>query len=79
MSNSRSFTRLVGESIRFYRQKSGFTQEKLAVRLKTSSEYISALENGLKNVKVETLYKIGKVLDVDPQLFLAAKRNADEA
>jgi len=60
----------VGSNIRRYRLKRGLTQEKLSFLLKTSNEYISFLENGRKDVRIETLNRIGKALDVEPYLFL---------
>jgi transcriptional regulator with XRE-family HTH domain len=70
MGKSNSFSKLVGRNIRRYRLKRGLTQEKLSFMLKTSNEYISFLENGYKDVRIETLCRIGKALDVEPYLFL---------
>jgi transcriptional regulator with XRE-family HTH domain len=70
MHKSKLFFKAVGENIRYYREKRGFTQEKLAVRAHMTDGYISMLENGLKNATLETLLRIGDALDVDPNLFL---------
>jgi len=74
MSKSKLFFKTVGENIRHYREKRGFTQEKLAVRAHMTDGYISMLENGLKNATLETLLRIGEALDIDPNLFLIAPK-----
>lgn len=57
--------RIIGENIRGYRKKLGWTQEKLGVRAKLNSQYLSRLELGQENVKAETLYKIATILKID--------------
>lgn len=61
---------IVGENIRGFRKEIGWTQEKLAVRAKLNSEYISRLERGLENATLETLHKIAKTLQIDVWLLL---------
>jgi len=61
--------RIIGENIRGYRKKAGWTQEKLAVRAKLNSQYISRLELGQENVKAETVAKIAKELKIEPHLL----------
>ena len=61
--------RIIGENVRGYRKKLGWTQEKMGVRGKLSPEYISSLENGKENPKAETLLKIAAILKIHPGLL----------
>lgn len=56
--------RLVGSNVRRLRLKQGFTQERLAVRVSLSSDYVSRLELGKENPTVEVLYRISSALGV---------------
>lgn len=67
MSNIR---KTIGENLRFYRKKAGFTQEKLSVLAKVDSYYISRLELGKENVSVETLVKLCQPLKIKSYLLL---------
>ena len=55
---------LVGSNVRRLRLKQGFTQERLAVRVSLSSDYVSRLELGKENPTVEVLYRISSALGV---------------
>lgn len=58
--------RNLGSQIRALRIQKGMTQEQLAISIGNSSkQYISALENGIKNVTVDVLSRIADALDVD--------------
>ena len=56
--------KLVGANIRKERKKIGWTQEKLAMGSHLNPQYLSRLELGQENVKVETLQKIARVLKI---------------
>lgn len=56
--------RSIGINIRFNRKKVGWSQEKLAIRSKVSSDYMGRLERGEVNVSVETLSRISKALRI---------------
>ncbi|HZV13326.1 MAG TPA: helix-turn-helix transcriptional regulator [Candidatus Kapabacteria bacterium] len=71
MNDKNYYCKVVGANIRYYRQKRGFTQEKLAVLINTRNEYVSLLEGGHKNVSIDVLFRISKALDVDAGKFLA--------
>jgi transcriptional regulator with XRE-family HTH domain len=77
MSKNDSFFKLVGDNIRHYRKKRGFSQEKLAVHADTNDRYISSIERGKKNVTLETLIRIGKALDVEPHLLLVPHKRKE--
>jgi transcriptional regulator with XRE-family HTH domain len=64
----------VGQNIRNERKKTGWSQEKLAVRADINSQYLSRLELGQENVKIETLQKIARALKIEiGQLFTKSK------
>ncbi len=48
----------IGKRIQEYRKKRGFTQEQLAEKINVSTNYLSALERGVYNIKLETLVNI---------------------
>jgi transcriptional regulator with XRE-family HTH domain len=56
--------------VRGYREKLGWTQEKLAVRINTAPNYIGCIERAEKKPSIDTLVKIAKVLKIDPSHFL---------
>ena len=56
--------KIIGANIRAARLAKGWTQEKLAMRAKLNSDYLSTLERGLVNVSVDALVRIGKVLGI---------------
>ncbi len=57
--------KIVGDNVRGYRKKAGWTQVRLSVRAGINSEHLSRLENGSENMKVETLQKLASELDVE--------------
>ncbi len=57
--------KLVGGNVRRIRQKIGITQEQLAEASGFSQQYISGLENGLRNPTVVSVYEIAEALGVN--------------
>ena len=55
--------KIIGKRIQEYRKKKGITQEQLSEVLDISPHYLSALERGIYNVKLEMLVKILNYLD----------------
>ncbi len=55
---------IIGQRIRVYRQKLGYTQEDLAEKADVHHTYIGQIERGEKNLTIITLGKILSVLDV---------------
>jgi transcriptional regulator with XRE-family HTH domain len=61
---------LLGKNIRIYRKSKGFSQSKLAERVGTATNYISAIEAGRRFPSVDMLEKIALALEIDtPELF----------
>ena len=60
-ANSR---KLLGETIRAYRESAGMSQEKLAEIADLSRNFIGAVERGEDTLSVEALIRIAKALKV---------------
>lgn len=52
-----------GEKIKAIRKSQNISQEKLAELAELDRTYISDIENGKRNVSIETVFKIAKALD----------------
>jgi transcriptional regulator with XRE-family HTH domain len=81
MNNASQFLKIVGRNIRYYRQKRGFSQEKLAVRADLNNDYISRVERGMNNISAASLFRIAQALAVEPHLFFVSgveKRGGEE-
>ena len=63
--------KLVGENTARIRKEKGLTQEALAEKSGLSQQYISGLENGLRNPTIVTLHELACALDVGPIDLLA--------
>ena len=55
--------KIIGKRIQEFRKKKGMTQEELSEVIDISPHYLSALERGIYNIKLETLVKILNCLD----------------
>lgn len=55
--------KIIGKRIQEFRKKKGMTQEELSEIIEISPHYLSALERGVYNIKLETLVKILNCLD----------------
>lgn len=53
----------IGKRIREFRRKRGMTQEELAERIDITPHYLSALERGIYNIKLDMLIKMLNCLD----------------
>jgi transcriptional regulator with XRE-family HTH domain len=56
--------KLVGDNTARIRREKGLTQEALAEKSGLSQQYISGLENGLRNPTILTLFELASALDV---------------
>ena len=54
--------KLVGENTARIRREKGLTQEALAEKSGLSQQYISGLENGLRNPTIVTLFELASAL-----------------
>ncbi len=55
--------KIIGKRIQQIRKRKGLTQEQLSELIDISPHYLSALERGVYNIKLETLVKILNHLD----------------
>ena len=55
--------KIIGKRIQELRKKNGMTQEELSEVIDITPHYLSALERGVYNIKLETLVKILNALD----------------
>jgi len=63
------YRRLIA-ALRQAREKSGFTQEEVAARLKTYASFVSKCESGERRVDVVELAALLKIYEVDLAEFL---------
>jgi len=69
---------LLGSNIKIYRGNCCLSQSKLAEKVNTSTNYISAIEAGRRFPSVEMLEKIAIALKIDsPELF--SKQNSQSS
>ena len=58
----------IGVLLKEARKRGGYTQEELAIKLSTKKEAISRLENHSEDIKISTLFKIAKALDLNLEI-----------
>ena len=63
----------IGEKIKRYRKKRGYTQEKLSELIDISPRNLSNIELGISFPKAETLEKLLKILEVSSQELFATE------
>lgn len=61
---------ILGSNIKILRQKNQLSQEKLAEKASLHRTYIGAIERGERNVSLENIALIAKVLKVEPYELL---------
>ena len=69
---------LVGERIRKQRQLNGYSREKLAEMVDITPRFCYDLELGLKNMSVNTLYKLSNALHVSVDYILKGSSNTSD-
>lgn len=67
----------IGETIRFYRQKEGLTQDALAAKLLVSPQAVSKWENGQTAPDISLLLPLSRVLRVSVNEILGGDRRAE--
>lgn len=61
--------KLIGDAIRFQRQQTNFTQEKLAEAVNLNPKYIGEVERGEKIISIEALLRIAKAVKIPIREF----------
>ena len=68
---------MIGENIKTYRQKKGYTQEEVANRLHVTRQTISKWEKNYSIPDAEVLVKLADVLEVQTSQLLGVKVDSD--
>lgn len=66
------FISLIGENIKKFRKRKGWSQEKLGIEIGLDRMQISKMEKG-KNITVTTVLKLSIALDVKPESIIKVK------
>ncbi len=61
---------IVGDNVRFLREKTDWTQEDLAIVAKVSKTYIGEIERGERAVTITILQRIAKALKTELALLV---------
>ncbi len=61
---------IVGDNIRFIRQKRNLSQEGLALDARMSRAYVGEIERAEKTISIERLSRIATILAVEPEVLL---------
>lgn len=78
MTNNKGLKEFVAKQIRHLRLKNGMTQEYLAEKADLGFNYIYRLESKQLNVKIDTIDKIMRALDVDMNTFFNVESQTRE-
>lgn len=62
--NEKQILTIIGDNVRKYRIKKGFSQEKLAFQCELHRTYIGSVERGERNITIINLIKIKNELGV---------------
>ncbi|MCL2092597.1 MAG: helix-turn-helix domain-containing protein [Treponema sp.] len=68
---------LLGSNMKIYRKSAGLSQSKLAERVDTATNYISAIEAGRRFPSIEMLERIAIALNIDTTDLLSKKNVQD--
>lgn len=61
---SENIREIVAKNLLFYRKKNKITQKELAEKLGVKHNAISAWENGVNSIDIDTLFKVCKIFNV---------------
>ena len=64
MAAKQKHHKLLGDSIRQHRKRSGLSQEKLAEKADLHHNYVGEIERGEKAATIDTMLKIAKALGI---------------
>ncbi len=62
--------KILANNIVYYRTKRGWTQEKLAELLSTSSGYVSEIEHEKRNISCDYIDLLANIFEVEPHELL---------
>lgn len=64
-----------GNRVKYYRKKRGYSQSYLSELIDKSPPYLSYIENGYRNISIETLVDLANALDVTADELLKDNLN----
>lgn len=67
---SKKFLKNIGKTIKDLRKEKNLSQEKLAEKVEISRNYMGMIERAEVNIPILTLYKIAKILEIEPYKLL---------
>ena len=67
---TRNIRKVLGDNVKFYRYKIGYTQKQLAEKSDISPRYISDIENEKANLPIDTLEVLAECLKVETYILL---------
>ncbi|WP_278248536.1 helix-turn-helix transcriptional regulator [Clostridium sp. KNHs205] len=58
--------------VSYYRKRKGYTQEQMAAKMEVATSFIGQIEapNIYKSISLDTLFRIARILEVEPYKFL---------
>ena len=71
VSSDNAFLQALGNRIRDYRKKMGFSQQELAYRIGMEKSNLSVIETGKSNPQILTIIKIACALNLQPYELLS--------
>lgn len=68
--NKEDMNRIIGNNLKQYRIKNGYTQEQVAKRIGLAPKYVSQMERGLSSGTIETLIKFCNFYNITTDAIL---------
>lgn len=62
--------KVIGERIKIYRNRAGYSQEELAEKAGLHNTYIGQLERGEKNATLESIEKVSRALQIPLEILM---------
>lgn len=69
---------LFGQTVKLYRNNTGLSQEKFALKIGIDRTYLASVENGKRNISINNIYRIIKYLDVSFSEFFQTMEKIKE-
>lgn len=66
---------IIGKNLKYYRYRSGLSQEKFYEQFGLNAKYLASVERGEVNVSVEFLYNLARLLKIDIREFFDPDEN----
>lgn len=65
--------KILANNIVYWRLKRNWSQEEFAYRLGSSTQYVSTMENGKRNISSDYIDHLATVLEIEPHELLVAR------